>query len=190
MIVSITLALVIAVSVPLGIHCYKEYNEEAVFTNEFLPYPDAITVYYKDGAFLRSKRLTDDEIALVFEAFEVLKENICEAKDNSFFHPWSAKSHYWSSHLKKGDVRFHYKQRRWFDYKIKNPGEPDVAYHSLLNGFNLTGEFDSISICNIGDSNMRFVGERNGKHYGNYTYLGFSTEAADIFWETVMSCVE
>ena len=85
MIVSITLALVIAVSVPLGIHCYKEYNEEAVFTNEFLPYPDAITVYYKDGAFLRSKRLTDDEIALVFEAFEVLKENICEAKDNSFF---------------------------------------------------------------------------------------------------------
>ncbi len=189
--VSIALSLCIVVGAVLGIHAYCEYHEEAIPVEEgFLPRPDKITVHYKDGEKLKTKRLIGEDIDRVYDAFEALLPQYTSAGRVMFFHPWTPNG-YLKSREEYGYMEFHYKQRRKIAYGVINPKAEDEPYPNPEEMFSFGGEFDSVSINYFGFSSFSFVGCRNGEYYGGGGgSIGFPDEAADTFWQTVISCVE
>ena len=187
---AIVLSFCIVVGASLGIHIYREYYEEAIPVEGFLPCPDKITVHYKDGEKLKTKRLIGEDIDRVYGAFEALLGQYTSAGRVMFFHPWTPDG-YLKSREEFGYMEFHYKQRRKIAYGIKNPQAEEESYANPEDMFSFGGEFDSVSINYFGFSSLSFVGCRNGEYYGGGGgSIGFPDEAADIFWGTVMSCVE
>ena len=194
---SIALSLCIVIGALLGIHAYREYYEEAIPAEGFLPRPDKITLYYKneDSETFKTKRLiTRKDIDLIYNALEVMLSQCDRAGRTQYYFPWDAEK-YVRDREKFGYMEFHYNQRREFAYRMTNPRLENEADADYQNTFSFTGEFDSVSMDPLGYSVLSFVGCKNGEYYRNDKidgegYMHFPKEVADAFWETVMSCVK
>ena len=190
---SIALSLCVVIGALLGIHAYREYYEEAIPAEGFLPRPDKITLCYKDGEKLKTKRLTGDDVDLVYDAFEALLPQCTRAgtgRAGMFLVSFNPEK-YLETREKYGYMEFHYNQRRKISYAVRNPQKEDDSYPNMEDMFTFGGEVDSVCISYPGRSSLSFVGCRNGEYYkGGDGTIGFPQEAADAFWETVMSCVK
>ena len=190
---SIALSLCIVAGALLGIHAYREYYEEAIPVEGVLPRPDKIKVYYKDGEKLKTKRLTGDDIDLVYDAFEALLPQCTRAgtgKAGLFLLTFNPEG-YLRTREKYGYMEFYYTQRKKISCAVRNPQKKDDPYPTIEDMFTFSGECDSVSINYFGLSSLSFFGCKNGEYFDNgYGTISFPQEAADAFWETVMSCVE
>ena len=197
-IVSVVLAVVIALGVPLGIHCYKEYNEEAVLTHEFLPYPDAITIHYNDNGRAKSKKATQDEIGEIYNAFEELMGQYLGILDYKLPMRIPSKDDgkkFKNTFKERGGVEFHYDQRRLFECSLSLPLSDDAVVlpnDKYKNKFFFNGTYDSVIVGFMENNShvLSFGGCRNGTWFPDSSAPLFSRDEAEVFWTVVKSCVE
>lgn len=192
--VSVALALTLAVGVSLKIYAYQQYHEEAIPAEVFLPRPDKITVYYKNGESFKIKNLRGDNVDIVYDAFQSLLSKSTRAGRTPYYTPWD-ETKYLSQRETYNYIEFHYKQRYKFAYCTQNPQRATEPTSNPEDIFSFTGEFDSVCINHPNLHGISFIGCKNGVYQRNDTvdgngYFNFSQESADAFWETVMSLVK
>lgn len=185
--VSIVLVLALTAGVLCGIAYYRNYHEVAIPSEKFLDYPDGITVHYTEGDRSRSKKLSDEEIALVYAAFEALLPRHTGASTVSrgmWRDEWIL-----NNLNSRGGVEFHYDQRRYVSCFFKDPAWQEGTRYNGEMSYGFSGDCDSVLIGYTGSADLKVVGCRNGEYFGGWGSVEFSDEDAGAFWAVVSACV-
>lgn len=167
---------------------YVNYYENATVESEFLPYPDAVTIYYNDNGQGRKKRLSKAEIKEVYEAFKELKIHFDYVPDAMYLIPQEWNKEDILTHAKSfGGIQFHYKQRRDFQAALFPKDSHEL--NSSQEAWYIKKEADSVLFTYNGENTLR-MGSFWNSEYTDASIGVFTTEAVATFWAAVNACAE
>ncbi|MBQ9802419.1 MAG: hypothetical protein IJW51_05055 [Clostridia bacterium] len=190
-IVAVTLSVVLLAGAGFGIAYYCNYYEKAIPMEKFLDYPDGITVYYRDDGKVNEKKLSRDEIDLVYKALEELLPQY-----NDVYSPQLGRirkpttTHPFTTENALGGIEFHYKQRRLVRFFCSSPGLDTTAHYDSSKTAGFSGECDSVLLGNMDETHLHIRGCKNGQYISGDGSIYFPDEAAARFWSVVRSCIE
>ena len=167
---------------------YVNYYEKSVIESEFLPCPDAVTIYYNDNGLGRKKKLSKAKIAEVYDAFKELITHFRYVPDSMYLIPQEWDKEDILAHSKNyGGIRFHYKKRRHFQTAL---------FPEDLHKFNFSQEAwyvkkdaDSILFTYDGKNTLR-MGSFWNNEYTDASIGVFTPEAVAAFWTSVNACAK
>lgn len=194
-IAAIAVTVLLMPGIICGAICLLNYYEKPVEETEFLPKPDAITVYYTDSEGTeKQKELSEQELEAVYHAFLELKNHYEGVK--KYHLPMNVPTRQYiesfpTTRAQDGAVEFHYEQRRQFNLALSDPQESDLPMIDENKIFSFSQTCDSVAISCMYESCLRVYGCKNGRYYGTIDKdLRFSKEAADTFWAVVAPYID